>query len=228
MTNKLGIERPLQNRVLPDGQIIASSMRGTMMGNRGGKIHDPASKTLLSHRWVSRRWISCTLKFKNRHREVMGNGYTELFFLDEVVALSAGHRPCFECQRKRANQFTEIWSKVYPFEPGSRADQMDMVLHKARTEGDHQTVSPSTLKRLPIGTIIGSTSHAHETKFFARHANGWLAFSHDGYHLPDKIDSKKMRLFTPTPVIKILDAGYQPTWHESAEFVSGATSIGAQ
>lgn len=34
-----------------------------------------------------------------------GKGYTSLFFLDEVTALSAGHRPCFMCRRGDAKAF---------------------------------------------------------------------------------------------------------------------------
>ena len=36
---------------------------------------------------------------------VWAHGYTELFFLDEVTALAAGHRPCFECRRADALAF---------------------------------------------------------------------------------------------------------------------------
>ncbi len=45
------------------------------------------------------------LDFKSRQRDVWGRYYTELFFLDEVTALAAGHRPCFECRRKDAEAF---------------------------------------------------------------------------------------------------------------------------
>jgi hypothetical protein len=31
--------------------------------------------------------------------------YTELFFLDETMALAAGHRPCGECRRAAARAF---------------------------------------------------------------------------------------------------------------------------
>ena len=81
---------PLQNRVLPDGRLVSSPARGTMMGNRGGRIHDPETKTLGKARWRSKRWICCVTRFKGRQRPVMGHGYTEMFFLDEVTALSAG------------------------------------------------------------------------------------------------------------------------------------------
>ena len=41
---------PLQNRVTPQGDIIATPHRGMFTGNRG-IIHDPATKTLLTRRW---------------------------------------------------------------------------------------------------------------------------------------------------------------------------------
>ena len=83
---------PLQNRVQPDGSIVAVPERGTMLGNRGGKFHRP-DKTLGKRRWASRHWIACELRYKDMHHEPMGEGYTSLFFLDEVTALAAGHRP---------------------------------------------------------------------------------------------------------------------------------------
>ena len=91
---------PLQNRVTPQGEIIATPERGTVMGNRGGRIHRDDRA-----RWKSKAWITCRLSFKSRHRTVMGNSYTELFFLDEATALAAGHRPCFECRRADALAF---------------------------------------------------------------------------------------------------------------------------
>ena len=44
---------PLQNRVTPTGDIIATPHRGMFTGNRG-VIHDPATKTL-TRRWATRR-----------------------------------------------------------------------------------------------------------------------------------------------------------------------------
>ncbi|MEO0729484.1 MAG: hypothetical protein AAFY64_03770, partial [Pseudomonadota bacterium] len=72
---------PLQNRVRPNGEIVSVPERGTLMGNRGGRIHG-SDKRLGKRRWASRVWIACVLDFKARHRTVMApNSYTELFFL---------------------------------------------------------------------------------------------------------------------------------------------------
>src|SRR5687768_6226408 len=96
---------PLQNRVDPFGAIHAVSARGMFTGNRG-IMHDPATRTLLRRRWSTNAWIICVCEFRGNRRVPMAkNSWTELFFLDEVTALAAGHRPCFYCQRQRAKEF---------------------------------------------------------------------------------------------------------------------------
>src|SRR5271168_640788 len=85
---------PLQNRVNPFGDIVAIPQRGTFTGNRG-IIHDPQTRTLTKRRWTNKAWLICSCEYKSRQRKVMGQRtWTELFFLDEAVALAAGHRPC--------------------------------------------------------------------------------------------------------------------------------------
>ncbi|MEO6299829.1 MAG: hypothetical protein ABIO62_09385, partial [Paracoccaceae bacterium] len=87
---------PLQNRVMPSGEIVADAAKGMFMGNRGC-LHDDQQR--LKVPWRLKAWITCVLVFKDRNRVVMRPGhYTELFFLDEAVALAAGHRPCAECR----------------------------------------------------------------------------------------------------------------------------------
>src|SRR4051812_48029475 len=101
---------PLQNRVNPSGELFRSPARGTLMGNRGGAIHNREQEIVRQYK--SRSWIACQLEFKGRRREVMSPGrYTELFFLDEATALAAGHRPCAECRRERFNAFKSAWKQ---------------------------------------------------------------------------------------------------------------------
>src|SRR6201996_1159684 len=99
------------------------------MGNRGGTLHDERREIVRDY--ASRRWITCVLEFKGRRRVVMSpRRYTELFFLDEAVALAAGHRPCFECRRMRFNEFRRAWAGGSSTLPS--ADEMDLELHPAR------------------------------------------------------------------------------------------------
>jgi hypothetical protein len=116
---------PLQNRVTPLGELIATPERGLVYGNRGC-LHDEHGN--LRRRYAVRRWIACKLEFGGRRRSpLMQPGrYTELFFLDEATAFAAGHRPCAECRRADYNRFTELW-------PGPRgADAIDLQLHGER------------------------------------------------------------------------------------------------
>ena len=144
---------PLQNRVLPDGEIVAIRARGTMMGTRGGRIHDPETRTLLSRRWTSKAWICCVTDFKGRHRPVMGRSYTELFFLDEVTALAAGHRPCFECRRKDAIRFAEFFAEPQGWTGRAQAAEMDNILHGQRLAPPARIDVDDALARCPDGVL---------------------------------------------------------------------------
>ncbi|WP_232004655.1 hypothetical protein [Mycobacterium sp. ACS1612] len=87
----------------PGGEIIATPARGTFMGNRG-ILHDDHKRIVRTSR--NAMWLICRLQFRGRRRTVMTPGtYTELFFLDEAVALAAGHRPCGECRRPQYRRF---------------------------------------------------------------------------------------------------------------------------
>ena len=131
--------RPLQNRVTPFGDVVAISQRGLYIGNRG-IIHDPATKTLLGRRWTTKAWLVCVLDHKVRRRELMaGRSWTELFFLDEAVALAAGHRPCFFCRRADAQAFRAAWGKAKGGQAPPLAPEIDAVLHEERLDRGRKT-----------------------------------------------------------------------------------------
>src|SRR5256714_11912872 len=130
---------PLQNRVTPFGDIVAIPQKGMFTGNRG-IIHDPATRTLLKRRWATKAWLSCVCEFKGRRRDVMARrSWTELFFLDEAVALAAGHRPCFFCRREAAEAVRSTWAlgragKLRPA-PGKDAGLRSERLRPGRQRG---------------------------------------------------------------------------------------------
>lgn len=204
----------LQNRVDPHGIIHAIDARGTMMGNRGGRFHDPETKELTNRRWANKAWIICVTDFNNRHREVMGHSYTELFFLDEVTALAAGHRPCFECRRQAAKAYQAAWQKAEKLGDPPKVGVMDPILHKERLDGKNQRrhiIQKATL-------IDGIFLHHHKQTLAVKDGR-LLAWSFDGYQpaaltlddLPDQVTC-----LTPPSTVNALQHGYQPLWHESA------------
>jgi hypothetical protein len=204
---------PLQNRVAPDGALHAVAARGLFMGNRGGRIHDPDTRSLTRRRWASKAWICCVTSFRDRHRSVWGRSYTELFFLDEVTALAAGHRLCFECRRGDAIRFAETWAHSHGEPKRARAATMDTVLHSERTTSAHHTLSFSQAIALPGGTII-----ALDNRPFAVRNGQLLPWSFGGYGAPRALPetARFTRLTTPS-IVNALRAGYGPVWHESAE-----------
>ncbi|MHA3913785.1 hypothetical protein [Halovulum sp. GXIMD14793] len=195
------MSRPLQNRVRPDGAIVADTWRGTRMGNRGGRIHQ--NKQIV-RRWASKQWIICVLAFKDRHREVMGDGYTELFFLDEASALAAGHRPCFECQRARALEFAH----AFPLPGRARAADMDALLHKERlAERRYEPVL-----NLPEASFVEIDGVPCLWQRGLLHP--WSA---DGYLPGIKTPRAPVPVLTPQTTCAALAAGYRPQLHGNAE-----------
>ncbi len=205
---------PLQNRVTPTGEIVAVADRGLFMGNRGGRIHDPATQTLTRRRWTNRHWICCLTQFKNRSRTIMGEGYTELFFLDEVTALSAGHRPCFECRRKDAQAFADAFARGTGNGLSMKADQMDRILHADRLSGRIQRHHIAHLGDLPDGAMLLWNGRPTALK------SGLLfTWSSRGYETPEVPTSlaEPVTVLTPKSVLSTLSCGYAPVWHPSAE-----------
>ena len=206
---------PLRNRVLPDGDIISSSHRGTMMGNRGGKFHNPSTQELLPiRRWASRQWICCVTDFKNRSREVMGQYYTELFFLDEVTALAAGHRPCFECRRKAAVEFAEHWQSLFKLDQRPKVRVMDDALHNERLDGRKKRTHRMSWHDIPDGTAFSV-----DNEIWVRHQDASLLWSTGGYRRTSRLALQKSEVIeclTPPTIVEIMRAGYQPQWHPTA------------
>ena len=178
------------------------------MGNRGGKIHTDDRK-LTMRRWASRQWICCVLEFNNRQRDVWGRFYTELFFLDEVTAFAAGHRPCFECRRKDAENFALLFSGK---SKRASAPAMDDILHAERLAGKAKRTHRRKLDTLPDGAMIALDGEAYAVR--GKHLLRWTP---KGY-APSK--SRPLRLdvdvLTPPAMLKVLARGYAPLWHSAA------------
>lgn len=218
---------PLQNRVDPFGVIHAVPQRGLFMGNRG-IIHDPTTKTLLKKRWALPAWIICVCEFRNVRREPMGRnrqsgdqmggkaGWTELFFLDEVTALAAGHRPCFFCRRERATDFVNRFGAAFGIAV-PRAPMVDKRLHKERlaSGGRPPAVAVEELGTFPNGTVVADGGTA-----YALRDGTALRWSFAGYDDPiafDGLVGKLLRLVTPATSVSVLRQGYVPIWHPSAD-----------
>jgi hypothetical protein len=178
------------------------------MGNRGGKFH-AANRTLTSRRWASRQWICCVLDFKNRQRDVWGRYYTELFFLDEVTAFAAGHRPCFECRRRDAELFARLFSGK---NKRASADAMDRALHAERLDDKAKSTCRRSIDMLPDGAMITLDGEA-----LAVRGSRLLSWTPSGYTTSRaRPRGMKVEVLTPPSIVSVLSQGYKPIWHPSA------------
>jgi hypothetical protein len=201
---------PLQNRITPTGEIIATPERGMFTGNRG-IIHDPATKTLLKKRWSTPAWLTCVCEFRGRRREVMARrSWTELFFLDEATAFAAGHRPCFYCRRDDANRFRVAWEHGNGVKD-ILAPEIDAVLHRERfASGERLHPLPMGIEKLPDGAMVQDGAES----FLIAGGRAFL-WSPGGYRHVERAP-RDAKLLTPPSTVRAFVAGYRPVLHPSA------------
>jgi len=204
----------LQNRVTPDGRIVADPARGSMMGNRG-ILHD-ANRSLGRARWRHRNWVACRLAFKGRRRPVMAPGhYTELFFLDEAVAFAAGHRPCAECRRDDYLRFKALWEDVH----GSSAlcaKDLDAALHRERAvpRSFEQRRHAADFADLPDGAFVLIEGVASLVR-----GDELLPYAPAGYGAAARRPkSGRTVVLTPPGVLQVFRMGYRPMVSEMAPY----------
>jgi hypothetical protein len=196
---------PLQNRVTPFSELVADPARGLLYGNRGC-MHDASGR--IRRRYGTRRWIACRLEFRGWERgpKLQPGTFTELFFLDEVTALAAGHRPCALCRRADYVRLGEIWRELHPGQTG--ADAIDLQLHGERIASQTlpQRHHQAALDDLPDGA------------FLVREGEPWLVL---GTRLlrwtPAGYDDRRARprreratVITPPSLVAVLQAGWAP------------------
>jgi hypothetical protein len=198
----------LQNRVTPFGNIIATPARGAWTGNRGILVND--NKEIIRP-FQLKAWITCVLEYKGRKRIVMSpHTWTELFFLDEATAFSAGHRPCFFCRNQDAKHFKTHWiagNPEYGFNIKTSMQELDKVLHTERTDEHKQKRTHNAgIQSLPDGAFISIEGKPHLVK--GAHLFEWTPFGYE--EAITRPASGQVLLLTPPSIVNAFKAGYQP------------------
>lgn len=199
----------LQNRVDPWGKLCAVADRGSLMGNRG-ILHDANNEIV--HQWRHKNWVTCLLKYKDiqRPKPFSQGNYSELFFLDEATAMSAGHRPCNFCQRNRLTEFKNAWVAANQPDRVVRdvsMNDVDAVLHGERVDGaKSKRTYRAVLETLPVGTFFEYASDA-----YAVTQSGVRKWSFSGYSEVIKLDmSVVVQVLTPPSIVKAFAYGFVP------------------
>ncbi|MBB6563656.1 hypothetical protein HNP48_006380 [Acidovorax soli] len=205
----------LQNRVDPWGQLTNTPARGAWLGNRG-ILHNDQQEIVAP--WRHKSWVTCQLEFKGIKRKPFSPGnYSELFFLDEATALSAGHRPCAQCRRERFNEFKSLWQATLADDAvasGTTVTSIDKQLHKERAvRGGGKLTFQSPLGMVPDGAFIDHSGDA--LLLWQGQLHKWSAhgYSKAGVVV---VPSTTVTVITPASITKVLALGFKPQVHESA------------
>ena len=203
----------LQNRVDPWGNLQRHpSKSATLMGNRG-ILHDEDKKILKL--WGHSNWVSCVTNYKNIKRAVFSaNNYSELFFLDEVTAFAAGHRPCGGCQNQRYKQFKKAWLSANHADQLLPIKTLDKIIHSDRLNTDNKKKTfQAKISDLPIGTMF-----EYEGKAIAIFkGNHYLVWSFDGYKNMIQLSPDLLvKVLTPYSFVQAFHHGFIAEFHYSA------------
>lgn len=183
---------PLQNRVTPLGDVIATPERGLVYGNRGC-LHNKAG--VVVRRAATRRWIACRLAYRGWYQGATPRPgrFTGLFFLDDATALAAGHRPCALCRR-------DDYKRVLALTGFLGADAIDLALEEQRTAPRPRV----TIASLPDGAFVMLDGAPHLVVDGA--VRRWSA---GGYDIARRAP-KNAALITPQLFLPVLAAGWAP------------------
>jgi hypothetical protein len=190
--------------VAPTGEIVAADQRGAFMGNRGRLYRDGE----VVRPWDGRRWITCVLEFRGWRAPAWGSEgrWTALYFLDEAVALAAGHRPCALCRRADYDRFRRAWAAAHGGEPPG-ADAMDRRLHADRLDRRSPRRHRRPWEALPSGAYVLLDDGRPALVL----GDALVPWTLDGYTTAVTRPLRgESTVLTPSCTIAVLLAGYQP------------------
>jgi hypothetical protein len=209
---------PRRNRVDPWGDLHSVEARGLLTGNRGCLV-DGKGEIVRHHR--GRLWITCVTSFRDwRHPLDAPGTWTPVFFLDDAVALAAGHRPCGLCRRAEHLAYGMGVARAEGLDRAPPASELDRRLQRERLQtgrgfnraGDRLTWS-ADMADLPDGTVI-----VWEGAPALLQADRLMSFGFDGWRDPvRRPTSGLVTVLTPPTSVAALMGGFEPVIHKSAK-----------
>lgn len=209
---------PRRNRVDPWGDLHAVAARGLFTGNRGCVVDD--RENVVRHHG-SQLWITCVTKFKDWKFGLARPGrWTPLFFLDEAVALAAGHRPCATCRAADYAAYRDAVTRATAAPAPLLAWQLNRLLHQERhrpgrglDRARDRITHARPFSELPDGVIVVAADGGCQLVSGER----LLRFSFEGWsNAVLRPRSGEAEVLTPPTSVGALLQGYQPLLHPSA------------
>jgi len=187
-------------------------------GNRGCVVDD--RENVVRHHGSS-LWIICALTFKNyRWPLARPRRWTPLFFLDDAVALAAGHRPCATCRPADYTSYRDAVMRAEGLPKPPLASQLNDRLHAQRlrpgrglARARDRKLWRADLGELPDGTVIANADDGCQLVL----GDQLLRFSFAGWTDPVRRPPEgEANVITPPTSVAALTHGYRPVLHASA------------
>jgi hypothetical protein len=199
---------PLPNRVDPFGALHAVPQRGRFTGNRGCLVDD-AGRFVRHHRGTL--WIICRTAFRGRRVGLTRpRRWTPLFFLDDAVALAAGHRPCGECRHANYLAYREAVSAAV----GTPQRAGDLNRRLAAERSCAKNIARATLfahdRRTWDGTDLPDGAVVVTDRPRLVLGDRLYAFSFAGWHDPVVRPAGPLAVLTPPTSVAALRHGFVP------------------
>jgi hypothetical protein len=200
-----------RNRIDPWGDLHAHPGRGLFTGNRGCLVD--ASGALVRHH-TARAWITCVTAFGSSRQPLAApHTWTPVFFLDEAVALAAGHRPCAFCRRQDYRAFRTAAGVGSAAEIDATLASQRLRRGRGLDRRPDRVTWDAPIGALPTGTVVvgpGGVPHLIAGPTMA-------PFSFDGWGAPvEPPRGGTAPVLTPELAVQALRHGYQPTLHPSS------------
>ena len=209
---------PRQNRVDPWGDLHAVTARGLFTGNRGCLV-DGSGALARHHR--GDLWITCVTAFRDRRQPLADpHRWTPLFFLDDAVALAAGHRPCATCRPAAYRSYQEALGGALDLDAPLAATEVNRRLGRERLHrgsglerARDRRVWSAPFSDLPDGTVVVAATGEPRLVLGDR----TLAFAHPGWTAPRTRPVRGVaRILTPPTSVAALRTGFEPVLHATA------------
>lgn len=208
---------PRRNRVDPWGDLHSVDERGTLTGNRGCLVDEDGD--LVRHHAGS-LWISCVTEFSDwQHPLAAPHTWTPLFFLDDAVALAAGHRPCSRCRRDEYLEYRAAATRAFESSTPLRAVDLNRRLAAERlgagrglVRAAHRSVWNTSIDQLPDGTVVIVDRQALLVKGDSLRPFGFQKWG-ERRNRPTSVTAT---VLTPPTSVAALEHGYTPRLHPSA------------
>lgn len=203
---------PRRNRVNPWSDLWAVAARGRFTGNRGCLVDD-VERVVRHH--AGTLWIICVLQYRD-HRSPLAapRRWTPLFFLDDAVALAAGHRPCAQCRRQDYRDYRDAVTVSIRAPAPLQSTELDARLNRERLRrgrGLDRSADRITwaapYPELPDGTVVITEDRTPSLV----HGDQLRPFAFDGWGAPSpRPRTGTATVLTPPTSVAALAFGYDP------------------